>query len=84
MKKADVDRAIRKHLSIKNLSVAIVSEKGEALRETLLSGKPTPIVYDTKDTPPEVMKEDKIIEKFPLALKPAKVKVVPVDKMFEQ
>jgi hypothetical protein len=25
-----------------------------------------------------------VIEKFPLALKPAKVKVVPVDKMFEQ
>jgi zinc protease len=84
MKKADVDRAVRKHLSLKNLSIAIVSEKGEALRETLLSGKPTPIVYDTKDTPPEVMKEDKVIEKFPLNLKPAKVKVVAVEKMFEQ
>jgi zinc protease len=84
MKKADVDRAVRKHMSLKNLSIAIVSEKGEALRETLLSGKPTPIVYDTKDTPPEVVKEDKVIEKFPLSLKPARVKVVPVDKMFEQ
>jgi hypothetical protein len=42
MKKADVDRAVRKHLSLKNLSIAIVSEKGEALRETLLSGKPPP------------------------------------------
>jgi zinc protease len=83
MKKADVDRAVRKHLSTKNLAIAIVSDKAEELRETLLSGKPTPIVYDTKDTPPEVMKEDKVIEKFPLNLKPARVKVVAVDKMFE-
>jgi len=84
MKKADVDRAVRKHLSLKNLSIAIVSEKGAELKETLLSGKPTPIVYDTKDTPPEVLKEDRVIEKFPLGLKAAKVKVVPVEQMFER
>jgi len=84
MKKADVDRAVRKHLSVKNLSIAIVSEKGAELRDTLLSGKPTPIVYDTKDTPPEVVKEDKVIEKFPLGLKAARVKVLPVEKLFEQ
>jgi zinc protease len=84
MKKADVDKAIRKHLHAKDLSIAIVSEKGEALRQLLTSGKPTPIVYDTKDTAPDVMKEDKIIEKFPLGLKPGSVKVVPVDQMFEK
>jgi zinc protease len=84
MKKADVDRAVRKHLSVKNLSVAIVSEKGEELRQLLVSGKPTPIVYDTKDTPPDVMKEDKVIEHFPLGLKADRVKVVPVDQMFEK
>jgi zinc protease len=84
MKKADVDRAVRKHLSLKNLSIAIVTEKGEELKELLVSGKPTPIVYDTKDTPPEVVKEDKVIEKFPLGLKAARVKVVPVEKLFEK
>jgi zinc protease len=82
MKKADVDKAIRKHLHTKDLSIAIVSEKGEALRQLLTSGKPTPIVYDTKDTAPDVVKDDKVIEKFPLALKADRVKVVPAEQMF--
>jgi zinc protease len=84
MKKADVDRAVRKHLSTKNLAIAIVSDEGEALKQTLLSGKPTPIVYDTKETPPEVLKEDQLIERFPLPLSPARTTVVPVDSMFER
>jgi zinc protease len=84
MKKADVDRAVRKHLSTKNLAIAIVSDHADALRTTLLSGKPTPIVYDTKDTPPEVVKEDQVIERFPLPLSPARTTVVPVDSMFER
>jgi zinc protease len=83
MKKADVDRAVRKHLSIKKLAIAIVSDKGQALKDTLLAGEPTPIVYDTKDTPPEVVKEDKLIERFPLGLAASRTTVVPVDEMFE-
>jgi zinc protease len=84
LKKADVDRAVRKHLSTKNLAIAIVSDKAEALKAILLSGKPTPIVYDTKDTPPEVLKEDQVIERFPLPLAAARATVVPVDSMFEK
>jgi zinc protease len=84
MKKADVDRAVRKHLSTKNLAIAIVSDDADALRDTLLSGRPTPIVYDTKDTPPEILKEDEAIEKVPLNLSPARTTVAPVDAMFER
>jgi zinc protease len=84
MKKADVDRAVRKHLSAKNLAIAIVSDNAEALRDTLLAGKPTPIVYDTKDTPPDVLKEDKAIERFPLPISGSRTRVVPVDEMFEK
>jgi len=84
MNKADVDRALRKHLATKNQAIAIVSDHAEALRDSLLSGKPTPIVYDTKDTPPEVIKEDQVIERFPLPLSPARTTVVPVDSMFER
>jgi zinc protease len=84
MKKADVDRAVRKHLATKNLAIAIVSDQAEALKTTLLSGKPTPLVYDTKDTLPEVLKEDQVIERFPLPLSPARTTVVPVDSMFER
>ncbi len=84
MKKAEVDRAIRKHLDVKNLAIAIVSDKAAAVKEALLSGKPTPIVYDTSDTPPEVIAEDKVIEKVPLAVTPERTRIVPVDDMFER
>ena len=41
-------------------------------------------MYDTKDTPPEVLKEDKTIERFPLPLSATRVRVVAVDEMFER
>lgn len=84
MTKADVDRAIRKHLSTKNLAIAIVSDKAESLRQTLLSGKATPITYDTKDTPDDVMAEDRQIENFPLGVTGGRVVVTPVSAMFER
>ena len=44
---------------------------------------PTPITYDTAGTPPEILAEDKLIEKFPVPLNKDAVRVVPVDQMFE-
>jgi zinc protease len=82
MTKADVDRAVRKHLTPKNMAIAIVTDKARALADKLLSGEPTPIVYDTKDTPADVLAEDKLIEKFPVAVSKSRVRIVTVDKMF--
>jgi zinc protease len=84
MKKADVDRAVRKHLTLNGLSIAIVADKAQALADQLASDAPTPITYDTAGTPPEVMAEDKIIEKFPIPLSKQAVRVVPVEQMFER
>ena len=84
MKKAEVDRVIRKYLSIENLSIAIVSDRGAELRQKLIDGVPTPITYDTAGTPPEILEEDKVIEKFPLPVVADKIRVVPVDQMFEK
>jgi zinc protease len=84
MKKADVDRAIRKHLTLSGLSVAIVAEKAQAVADTLLAGGPTPIVYDTAGTPPEIVSEDDIIKRFPVAFDKTDVRVVPVEQMFEK
>ena len=49
-----------------------------------IDGVATPITYDTAGTPAEILAEDKIIEKFPLPVKADKVKVVPVDELFEK
>lgn len=77
-----VNAAVRRHLKKPGFKVAIVAQDAAALRDTLLSGKPTPITYDTQGTPDDILAEDKIIEAFPL--KDVKVKIVPVEQMFEK
>ena len=84
MKKAEVDRVIRKYLTIQNLAIAIVSDKGAEVQQKLVSGAATPIAYDTAGTPAEILGEDKTIEKFPLPVTAGKIRVVPVDQMFEK
>jgi zinc protease len=84
MKKADVDRAVRKHLTLDGLSIVIVGDKAQALADKLASDAPTPITYDTAGTPPDILAEDKIIEKFPIPLSKEAVHVVPVEQMFER
>jgi zinc protease len=84
MTKADVDRVIRKYLDPKRVDIAIVSDNAKALRDQLLSGKPTPMTYDTRDTPKEVLDEDKIIERTPLPFAANRVKIVSAGIMFEK
>ncbi|HVR63077.1 MAG TPA: pitrilysin family protein [Polyangia bacterium] len=82
--KADVDRAVRKHLRLSNLAIAIVAQDAAALRAQLASGKPSPITYDTEGTPAEVLAADREIETFPLRIAADAVRVVPVEQMFER
>jgi zinc protease len=84
MTKADVDKAIKRHLSLKGLSIAIVSDKAQAVADKLVSGAPTPITYDTKGTPPTIQAQDQLIEAFAVPVSKANVRVVPVDQMFEK
>lgn len=84
MKRSDVDRAVRKHLQMNDFSAVLVTDRAAELREALLSGKPTPITYDTKGTPDAVLAEDKLIEKEPLPVGPENVRVVPVEALFEK
>jgi len=84
MKKADVDRAIRKHLQMDNFAVAIVAEKAAEVKERLSSGKPTPITYDTGGTAAAVLEEDKLIEKEPLPISADSIRIVPAAQMFER
>jgi zinc protease len=84
MTKEDVDRAVRKHLSTKKLAVAVVGDGLKALAEALSAGKPTPLVYDTKDTPADVVQEDKIIEAYPLPVSASRLKIVSANSLFEK
>ena len=84
MTKADVDRAVRKHLSTANLAVVVVGAKVRELGATLAAGKATPMVYDTKDTPAQVVEEDKLIASYPLPVSPSNIKIVSANSMFEK
>jgi zinc protease len=77
-----VNDAVRRHLKSPGIRVAVVTRDAAALRDLLQSGKPTPITYDTQGTPEAVLTEDKQIESFPL--KDVRVKIVPVERMFEE
>jgi zinc protease len=78
---AQVNAAVRRHLDTAGFHVAMVTRDGSALGDALVSGKPTPISYDTQGTPDDVLAEDKVIAAYPLA--DVTVKVVPVGAMFE-
>ncbi len=84
MTKEDVDRAVRKHLATANLAVVVVGDNVRELAAAFEAGKPTPMVYDTKDTPAEVVKEDKIIEAYPLPVSPSRLKIVSASSLFEK
>jgi zinc protease len=80
----DVNGAVKRHLRHTGLAVAIVTGDAAGLRDLLLSGKPTPIVYQTPTTSEELLKEDREIEAFPLPLDPDRVRIVPAREMFEK
>jgi len=84
MTKDDVDRAVRKHLSTSKLAVTVVGKNARALADALIAGKPTPVVYDTKDTPESVLAEDKLIESYPIPVSASQVKIVSAKSLFEK
>ena len=57
---AEVNAAIRKHLSARNLSVVIVTKDAENLKQKLLSDEFSPLQYDG-EKPKELLEEDKAI-----------------------
>ena len=83
MTRDQVNRAIRKYLRPDQLRIVAVARDAAALRDALVSGKATPIVYDTKGTPADILAEDKRIEVFKLGLDAANVSTVPAEKLFQ-
>ena len=78
--RADVNKAIKKYLSAKNLKVVIVTKDAEGLRDTLLADGPSSIKYDAPK--PDLAKEDKVIGAYKLNIKPANITIVNVDDVF--
>jgi len=78
---ADVNAAIRKHLSAKDLSVVIVTKDAKGLADKLVADQFSPIQYDApKDA--TLLEEDKLIGGLKLGIKPENVKITPVEEVF--
>ncbi|MGH8853845.1 MAG: M16 family metallopeptidase [Telluria sp.] len=80
---ADVNAAIRKHLSSKNLSVVIITKDGAALKDKLVSDAFSPISYDAKK-PQSLLDEDQVIGGLKLGIRPEAVKITPAAQAFAQ
>ncbi len=77
----DVNRAIKKHLSAKNISAVIITKDAEGLKKALVSDEFSAIKYDA-EKPAELLAEDKVIGAFKLGIKPESVKITPVESVF--
>lgn len=79
----DVNAAIRKHLSAKNLSVVFITKDAAGLKEKLASNAFSPIKYDA-EKPKALLDEDQVIGNTRLGVKPEAVKVTPSTAAFAQ
>lgn len=79
----DVNAAIRRHLSAKNLSVVIITKDAAGLKEKLASDAFSPIKYDA-EKPKALLDEDQVIGNTKLGVKTEAVKVTPSAAAFAQ
>ena len=80
----EVNAAMRRHLRATDLVVAAVAQDAAAFLDPLLAGSPTPITYDTPGTLPEVLDEDRAIERFPLPVNRDKCRTIAPQVLFER
>lgn len=78
---ADVNAAVKRHLSWKDLSVVIVTKDAAGLKAKLVADEFSPIKYDA-DKPKELLDEDKVIGARKLGIAAEKVTVTPTDEVF--
>lgn len=78
---ADVNTAIRRHLSATDLSVVMITKDAEGLRDALVSDAFSPIRYDG-EKPAELLAEDKVIGARKLGIPAANVRITAVEDVF--
>ena len=78
---ADVNAAIKRHFSAKDLSVVIITNDAAGLKQALASDAPSSIKYDG-EKPKELLEEDKVIGAMKLTIAPEKITVTPITEVF--
>jgi zinc protease len=78
---ADVNAAVRKHLSATNLSVVFITRDAAGLKEKLVSDAFSPISYDAQK-PQALLDEDMAIGGMKLGIRPEAVRITPALQVF--
>jgi len=78
---ADVNAAIRKHLSGQNLQVVMITKDAATLADQLAKDVAPPIKYEAAK-PQELLDEDRAIAALKLGIRPEAVRITPVDEVF--
>jgi zinc protease len=80
---ADVNAAIGKHLSARNLSVVFITKDAAGLKQALATDAFSPISYDAAK-PQAVLDEDKVIGAMKLGIRPEDVRITPAAQAFAE
>ena len=83
MTAADVNAAIKKHLSAKDLSVVFITKDAAGLKAKLLSDEFSPIKYDGQKSR-ALLDEDQLIGNLKLGIKPEAVTITAAEKAFAE
>lgn len=78
----DVNAALTKHMSTKNMKIVISTGDVEALQAAITNDAASPMEYDNPK-PDEVIEEDKIISTYPLAIDASNVSVIEVEDFLQ-
>jgi zinc protease len=81
LRREDVNAAIRKHFSSKDLSVVIITKDAAGLKDKLVADGFSPITYES-EKPKELLEEDKVIGALKLGIRPEAVTITPADEVF--
>jgi zinc protease len=76
-----VNEAVRRHLTARDLSVVIVTRDAAGLRDELLSGRTATVSYAAA-MPADLLEEDRVIGARDLRLDPGKVRITPVEEVW--
>jgi len=80
---ATVKTAIGRNLQAGNMWIVIVTSNAEALKQMILSGRPTPIRYQAQQ-PPHIVEEDVEIAAFPFRVTADDITILPIAEVFER
>lgn len=78
----EVNEALKKYLQVENVKIALVTGSAEALKQALVEEAASPMTYASEKSA-EILEQDKEISTFPMSIAADRVRVVPVDEIFQ-